>query len=168
MKSKRVLVALLAMTLTVGTLLTGCGDKTTDPAKKGYSGDVVLHTTVGDEPETLDCQLMSGAPDMFVANMFIEGLTRFGKEEGKYEPGVAKTWSFDQASNTYTFNLRNDSKWSSGETVTAKDFVFGWRIALDQNTPYAFMLSNNIAGAQDYADLTKESFLSGKDAAFKA
>ena len=166
MKSKRVLVALLTVTMAVTTLLTGCKDSK-DPAANAYKGDVIVDTTIGDEPETLDCQQLSGAPDMYVANMFIEGLTRFGKEEGKYVPGVAKNWTFDQPSNTYTFNLRNDSKWSNGETCTAKDFVFGWRLALDQNTVYSFMLLN-IAGTQDYADATKEAFLAGKDAAFKA
>jgi len=167
MKGKHLIVALLAMTLTVGTFLTGCNDDSNNPGKK-YTGDVVLDTTVGDEPETLDCQQMIGAPDMYLANMFIEGLTRFGKEEGKYVPGVAKNWTFDKTINTYTFNLRNDSRWSNGETVTAKDFLFGWRLALDQDTGYSFMMKNNIAGAQDYADLTKEAFLASKDAAFKA
>ncbi|KOA20220.1 oligopeptide-binding protein OppA precursor [Clostridium homopropionicum DSM 5847] len=105
---------------------------------------------------------------MVIANMFIEGLMRFGKEEGKYEPGIAESYKFDEAANSYTFKLRKDAKWSDGTPVTADDFFFAWRLALDEQTVYSFMISQYIKGADAYAAVTKKSFLSGKDASFKA
>ena len=41
----------------------------------------------------------------------------------------------------YTFKLRKDAKWSNGDPVTAKDFVFAWKRLLDKNTAaeYAFI-----------------------------
>lgn len=36
------------------------------------------------------------------------------------------------------FKLREDAKWSNGEPVTAKDFVYSWRRAVDSNTGAKF------------------------------
>lgn len=166
MKKKQLLSVVLAALMLTSVALVGCGKK--EPAKSAYKGAKILDYYVADEPETLDAQQMTGAPDMFVANMFVEGLMRFGKEEGKYIPGVAKEYKFDQASNTYTFTLRDNAKWADGTPVTTKDFLFGWKLALDGNSQYAFMITNTVVGAQDYADLTQEGFYSSKNADFKA
>jgi oligopeptide transport system substrate-binding protein len=178
MKSKKMLASVLTAVLVVSSALFGCDSKTSpsptpapntgttnEPQK--YTGPKVLDYVIGDEPQTLDAQQMIGAPDMFALNFFMEGLTRSGKEEGKYEPGVAKSWTFNEAANSYTFELNKDAKWSNGDPVTAADFFFAWRLAMEESTPYSFMLQY-IKGAPDYAAVTKKSFLLGKDADFKA
>lgn len=169
MKSKKLIAAIVTSLMVITSVLTGCQTKTDTNTKTGTETKVakVLDYYVGDEPQTLDAQQMIGQPDMYLCNYFMEGLTRAGKEEGKYVPGVAKSWSFDEATNTYTFELNKDAKWSNGDPVTAADFFFGWRLAMEDNTSYSYMICY-IKGAQDYADVTKKSFLLGKDAAFKA
>ncbi|MFL0267543.1 peptide ABC transporter substrate-binding protein [Candidatus Clostridium radicumherbarum] len=167
MKSKKLVASLVMAVMVFTSVLTGCQTKPPTNDKTPVKVDKVLDYYVGDEPQTLDPLQMIGAPDMYLGNFFLEGLTRAGKEEGKYEPGVAKSWSFDQASNTYTFVLNKDAKWSNGDPVTAQDFFFAWRLAMEDSTPYSYMISY-IKGAQDYADVTKKSYLIGKDAAFKA
>jgi oligopeptide transport system substrate-binding protein len=174
MKSKKLIASLVSAALVLTTMLTGCKTTTTEPVPTNdpttpteAKVPKVLDYIVGDEPQTLDAQQMIGAPDMFVANFFMEGLTRSGKEEGKYEPGVAKSWTFDKATNSYTFELNKDAKWSNGDPVTAADFFFAWRLAMEESTPYSFMLSY-IKGADEYASVTKKSYLIEKDAAFKA
>ena len=168
MKSKRI-VATLITALIVTSVFTGCKKETTTPTETAkFSGPKVLDYYVGDEPETLDSQQMTGQPDMFVGNMFSEGLVRFGKEEGKYEAGVAKSWTYDAASNSYTFVLNTNAKWADGTQVTAKDFFFGWKLALDGAAQYGFMMTDNIVGAEEYAALTKKSFYTTKNADFKA
>ncbi len=128
----------------------------------------VVNYYTSTEPETLDAQQMTGAPDFQIENMFMEGLVRYSKDEGKYDPGVATKWSLDEATNTYTFELNKNAKWADGTAVTAKDFFFGWKLALDGQSPYGFMLTDYIVGAQDYADFTSESFYAAKNATFKA
>lgn len=180
MKNKRLTALILAGAMLFTAVLTGCGSNSgnetaggasnqTESKDKGSNGGKkVIDYYSSAEPETLDAQQISGQPDIIIENMFLEGLMRFGKEEGKYEPGVAESYEFDEAANAYTFKLNKNAKWSDGKQVTADDFFFAWRLALDEQTVYSFMISQYIKGADAYAAVTKKSFLSEKDAAFKA
>jgi len=165
MKKKKILASLLVAVFVSTAVLAGCGKKT---EVKKDSVPQVLNYYTSAEPETLDAQQISGQPDAVIANMFIESLVRYSKQEGKYDPGVATKWTLDEANNTYTFELNKNAKWADGTAVTAKDFFFGWKLALDGGSPYAFMLTDYIVGAQEYADLTSESFYAGKDVTFSA
>ncbi|MGV7648666.1 ABC transporter substrate-binding protein, partial [Mycobacterium kansasii] len=55
-------------------------------------------------------------------------------------PGVAKSYKVSKDGKTYTFNLRK-SKWSNGDQVTAKDFVYAWQRTVNPKTAsqYAYM-----------------------------
>jgi len=165
MKRKKLVASLIVAMFVSTSVLAGCAKKAEVVQEKVPQ---VLNYYLQDEPETLDPQQMTGVIDFQVANMFAESLTRFGKEDGKYEPGVATKWSLDEATNTYTFELNKNAKWADGTIVSAKDFFFGWKLALDGQSQYGFMITDYITGAQEYADLTSESFYAGKDATFKA
>ena len=133
----------------------------------GYTGPKVVNYYLPGEPQTLDSQKLTGNPDMVMANMFIEGLVRRGKEEGEIIPGVAKEWTHDKESNSWTFVLRDDAKWVDGTPVTTDDFLFAWKLALDTSPVYLYLLTNFIKGAEEYADLTPESYLAEVDGDFK-
>ena len=130
------------------------------------SGLKILDYYVNEEPQTLDAQQLIGAPDMLITNMFIEGLARFGQEEGKYVPGVAESWSYNEAENSYTFQLRDNSLWDNGTPVTGNDFVYAWRRAIDLRTPYSFLLTQYILGSDKYSAYTNETYLAEKDSDF--
>ncbi|MEQ8197882.1 MAG: peptide ABC transporter substrate-binding protein, partial [Clostridiaceae bacterium] len=57
-------------------------------------------------------------------------------------PGIAEKYEVSADGKTYTFHLRSDAKWSDGKAVTAKDFEYAWKRALDPATasPYATQL----------------------------
>ena len=40
----------------------------------------------------------------------------------------------------YVFKLSEDAKWSNGEPVTAKDFVYSWKRAVDPDTSAKYCL----------------------------
>ena len=63
-------------------------------------------------------------------------------------PDIAADWQVEAAGRVYTFRLRRDVAWSDGAPVTAADFAFAWRRALDPATaaPFARLLGD-IAGA---------------------
>jgi len=178
MKLKKQWSMFLAVVMIFGVALTACGTKdetqtvgeagqqTEQNSESAYEGEKVLDYYLSSEPQTLDPQQMWGQPDIQVENMFMEGLMRFGKDDSSLEPGVAKGYTYDEATNTYTFELREDAKWADGTPITADDFFFAWRLAVDTSGAYSFLIADYIEGAADYAAYDKAAFLTEKDASF--
>lgn len=88
----------------------------------------------GAEPESLDPAIMTGQPDLRVCNALFEGLTRYDPKTGEAIPGLAERWDISEDLKTYTFYLRSNAAWSTGEPITAEDFVYSWRRVLDPKT----------------------------------
>ncbi len=119
----------------------------------------------GNEPQTLDPQIMSGQPEGAIAVGIHEGLTGYHPKTLAPIPGVAERWEIDGLN--YTFHLRPDSYWiKQGEiftvdgkkrNVTAHDFIYSWRRMLHPETgsEYSFLVYF-IEGCQQYEnDITK-------------
>ncbi|MDR2977429.1 MAG: peptide ABC transporter substrate-binding protein [Streptococcaceae bacterium] len=72
-----------------------------------------------------------------------EGLTRVSKD-GKAKPAAAETIDVSSDGLTYTITLRDGLKWSNGDDLTAKDFVFSWQRGVDPATAseYAYLMTN--------------------------
>ncbi len=63
------------------------------------------------------------------------GLIGYDRYEQKDMPGLAKTWSYDEATRTWTFNLRKGIKWSDGQPLTSDDFIFFTQVIFDPKIP---------------------------------
>lgn len=97
------------------------------------SADHVLRRPLEAEPDSLDPpKTSSGVGGTVEADLF-EGLVRFDSR-GNIVPGVAERWERSPDGVTYTFHLRPDARWSNGEPLTADDFVYTWRRAVDPAT----------------------------------
>ena len=72
--------------------------------------------------------------NLLAADLFA-GLTLLN-HDGKVVAGdgAAKSWDISDDGLTYTFHLYNDMKWSEGTPLTAHDFEFSWKRALDPAT----------------------------------
>ena len=102
---KRSLVAaFLAMTLGVAQAET--------VLRRGNSG----------EPESRDPHQARGVSASNVLRDLYEGLTREAPD-GAVIPGMAERWETSADGREYTFHLRADARWSSGEALTAADFA---------------------------------------------
>jgi oligopeptide transport system substrate-binding protein len=103
------------------------------------------------EPRTLDPQRVSWLDEIQLAGAIFEGLTRLNPETFQPEPAVASRWNGSADGSAYTFHLRPDARWSTGELVTAEDFRFAWLRALDPRSEaqYAHLLFV-IRGGEDY------------------
>lgn len=101
----------------------------------------VFHTNIGSDPKTIDPQHASETAGGAVLRDIFEGLLTVDAS-GNPIPGVAEKWEVGDDLVTYTFHLRKDAKWSNGDPVTASDFVYAWRRAVDPNTAsvYSFIL----------------------------
>lgn len=91
------------------------------------------------EPPQLNSMKATDAVSILVLSHVMEGLVRYDRR-GNVVPGVAERW--DLTEEKATFWLRRDARWSDGKPVTAHDFIFAWRNALDPSTAseYAFIL----------------------------
>lgn len=95
----------------------------------------------GTEPTTLDPQKAESVPDFNILEDLFEGLIAEGPK-GELLPGVAESWQKSADGTVYTFHLRPAAKWSNGEPLTAEDFVYGIRRAVDPAVggQYGFVL----------------------------
>ncbi len=95
----------------------------------------------GAEPGSIDPQKIEGTVGANIVRDLFEGLLN-QSADGKELPGVATDWSANADNTVYTFNLRQDAKWSNGDALTAHDFVYGWQRAVDPATasPYSWFV----------------------------
>lgn len=152
--------------LAAGWLLLagGCAKKETVAASVGAApAKKILRYGNGAEPQDLDPQTVTGAPEHRLFQALLEGLV---SEDPQLNiiPGVAEKWDISADGLVYTFHLRADAKWSNGEPVTADDFVQSYRrmITPALAAEYAYMLWL-VAGAEDYykgklADFSQTGF----------
>ncbi|MGE4612578.1 MAG: peptide ABC transporter substrate-binding protein [Paracoccaceae bacterium] len=104
-----------------------------------------------DDSTSLDPQIIEDVSGSAFARDLFEGLMN-QDGDGNLVPGVATGFTTNADKTVYTFNLRDNAKWSDGNPVTAHDFVYAWRRAADPETgsPYSwFMEIMAIAGVGD-------------------
>lgn len=121
-RGKKEPLSLLSVVL---ILLAGCGHD----AKKA---DLVIIN--GAEPESLDPHLITGQAEGRIAMALFEGLTRFDPVTAAPVPGLAERWEISNDGRVYTFYIRPNAKWSTGEPITADDFVWSWQRILSPST----------------------------------
>lgn len=73
-----------------------------------------------------------------IINQVFEGLYRLNKN-GKPELALAaEEPKVSKDNKVYTFKIREDAKWSNGSSVTAQDFEYAWKKAVDPETGAAY------------------------------
>jgi len=102
-----------------------------DPAV--LAQEQIIRRGNGEEPETLDPHHALGVPASHILRDLFEGLTA-ESADGDIVPGVALRWNISRDARTYTFYLRRDMVWSNGDPLTAEDFVYSLRRALNMET----------------------------------
>ncbi|EOO15679.1 MULTISPECIES: peptide ABC transporter substrate-binding protein [Bacillus cereus group] len=154
MKRKKMtkLTAVVAPVLVMSMALTACsgsGGKektnTTPKSSEKEGGKLaakqVLNLTESQEIPSMDSSKATDQVSFLALNNVMEGLYRLDKDN-KAAPGVAESYKKSDDGKKYTFTLNKNAKWSNGDPVTAKDFVFAWKRAVDKNTAaeYAYIM----------------------------
>ncbi|MDF2484958.1 MAG: putative secreted protein [Herbinix sp.] len=135
MKFKKLLAVMLVLAMTVA-MFTACGTKKEESSTDTQASDDRSAYPGTADANSITVNIASEPPEMFsvtttdttsfsVLRHVIENLVTLDAND-KVQPGVAKTWTVSDDGLNYTFKLRDDTKWSNGEPVTAKDFVFAW------------------------------------------
>jgi oligopeptide transport system substrate-binding protein len=119
--------------------LSGCGSSESNVAEGNRTG--ILHWGNGTEPQSLDPHVATGVPEHHIIVALMEGLVHKNSKTLEPEPGVAKSWTVSDDGRVYTFELRDDARWSNGDVHNAHDFVWSWSRALQPalGNLYAYM-----------------------------
>jgi oligopeptide transport system substrate-binding protein len=125
---------------------TRSGSGSAAPGAGAPEGPVLVRGG-GPDPDSLDPQKARGAEAQAIVRDLCEGLTTLDKSAA-VAPGVASRWSVSADGKVYTFTLRPEARWSSGERVVAADFVAGLRRLVDPATA---------SGYAQYADVIANS-----------
>lgn len=120
---KKKISLLLSLILIASIALAGCGAGGDKEAK-------ILRTNNSSEPGTLDPALAQGTHESWVLDHAFEGLMK-RDNDGQIVGGMASDYDLADDNVTYTFTIRDGVKWSNGDPVTAHDFEYSWKRALD-------------------------------------
>lgn len=121
-------------------LLLGCCTKSrSSPHEKPLKVVFNAEVTILDPRSGID------NPTTHVIKHLFEGLMRVGLD-GKPKEALAESYEVSEDKLKYTFHLR-ESYWSNGDPVTAHDFVYTWRSAVNPKLKstgayYLYLLKN--------------------------
>lgn len=123
-------------------VLTGC-------ARHEPRADITIIN--GTEPESLDPHIVTGVSEMRITKALFDGLTKLDPRQAAPVPALAERWEISPDGKTYTFHLRTNAVWSTGEPITTAEVVWSWFRALSPATAgdYAGQLFC-IKGAEDW------------------
>ncbi|MFG1496152.1 ABC transporter substrate-binding protein [Saccharospirillum sp. HFRX-1] len=146
----------LAAAVIAGIALAGCSSDEESTSDTAQSSPAATHPVTGeplaaeqvfryqalDEVSSFDPQVVEDVDGSYISRDLFEGLLNADKD-GNPSPGVAERYESSNNNQTWTFYLRDDAKWSDGKPVTAGDFVYAWRRAVDPElaSPYAWYMS---------------------------
>jgi len=117
----------------------------------------VLRINLGSRPDSLDPQKAFSSSEIAILQMAYEGLTRVD-EKGRVTAGAAERWEYSLDGKTLTFHLRAGLKRADGTPLSAKDFEYAFKRAVDPRVAapsQSFM--DNVRGAQTAYSLDPKS-----------
>ena len=131
-------VAGLALVIYLLSVVAGEAGSTISGNAIDYENNAIT-IALREEPPQLDANRATDASSNVVLAHVMEGLLGYDID-AQLVPGVAERYEIRE--DGATFWLREDALWSDGVQVTARDFVFSWKRALDPETAsqYAFIL----------------------------
>ena len=133
--------------LLIFTVLLSACDFGGDSAAK--DGEKVINLSIATDPPALHPLLSTDTTSQILVQNAFEGLTRIDKD-GEVTNALAEDIQESEDKKTYTYTIR-DANWSNGDKVTAQDFEYAWKWALNpENGADSAYLLYYIEGAQDY------------------
>lgn len=148
MATLRTLVCLLLSLVVV----VGCDDR----SSSSPGGPKVFRFINRGDIITLDTNSMSYLQDFRIAYALREGLFTYDPDQNfKPLPALAEEAIRSEDGKTWTFKLRKDGRWQNGDPVTARDFIFSWKLMLQSPGEYT-SLFYVIENAKAFEDAYRE------------
>ena len=124
-------------TLILLMLLSSCNNIKEN--KKEIKDEITVNLEY--ELKTIDPTLNSSSYGFIYINHAFEGLLNKDTNNNIIE-GVANKWEISKDNLVYTFHLRDNAKWSDDKKVTARDFLYSFRRAVNPKTasPMSYLM----------------------------
>jgi len=154
--------------------LAACGNGASENDKNNSNNETETEATQDDVEQvlnlsttaditSLDIHHAADGPSFDALYQISAGLIGYDKD-GDFIPDLAaEEPEINDDQTVYTFTIRDDVEWSNGDPITADDFVYSWKRAVNPDTAseYAFIYeSAKILNAAEIMD--KDSDLYGK------
>lgn len=168
---KRRMLCLVLCLLMAVSVLAGCGSKDSgsttaaagettaaagESSEAGESGSNVYRVLYSGEVTTLNYLTTASTNEIAIGANVIDTLLEYDSN-GEIQQSLATDWSYDEATLTWTFTIREGQKWidSTGTPVadvTAQDFVDAMKYVLtpENVSSTAQLLFGVIANAEEY------------------
>ena len=124
-------------------LLSGCspspsgGGPAVPAADRAQVAELIssrhLRRHIQTAPRSFDPTLSVDVQGQQLFDDLFEGLVRIDGN-GEIVPGVARSWDLSADATVWTFHLEEKARWSNGDPLTARDFVYSWRRLADPAT----------------------------------
>lgn len=136
MKFKKVL-GIGAVVLTSAAALAACGSNSN--SSSGGGSKKTINWEESAEIPTMDISKATDVTSFNQLGNVEEGIYRLGKNNSVHN-ALATSTKVTNGGKTWTFTLRK-AKWSNGDPVTAKNFVYSWRRTVNPKTAsqYAYL-----------------------------
>src|SRR5215475_14160952 len=131
----------------------------------------ILRYVSGSEPESLDPQIPNNQNEARISLALFEGLAEYDPKTSEPVPALAERWDINKDWSEVVFHLRRDGKFSNGDPITARDFVYTIRRGLSPDVgsraaalAYPIMYAKAFnEGGQFVFDPATKTFLLEKD-----
>ena len=169
--TKRLLAALLALTMVLAMAACGSGSGSSETTAAGSSTnpaqaaepvteEAVYRTLYASEVTTLNYLITGQTNELTIAANVVDCLVEYDSF-GNVQPALATSWEQNEDATVWTFKIREGVMWVDKDgnevaPVTANDFVSSAHYACDANnaSDTFYTMSGVIAGADEYYDWT--------------
>lgn len=160
-KSQHFYIAVISLVIALVLAACGGGDSegsSGDSGSTDSSDKQVFNMIETAEIPTGDPALATDAASFIVFGQTMEGLYVLDENDTPIPAIADGEPEISEDGKVYTFKLREDAKWSNGDPVTAHDFVYAWKRAIDPDTgsEYAYMFSGIIENATEIMNGEKD------------
>jgi len=138
----------VAVALGALTFVAACGGGGTQGT--ALAADQTLRFGLANDMTSLDPAQVDSAVDITFLQELFTGLYKFDTKLNIVPDGATGTPDVSADGLTYTFHLRHDMKFSNGDAITSKDWVWTWTRTVRLNGSYAGNLAP-IKGSADVA-----------------
>ncbi len=139
-KMKKYLSLIVLIVFVLSIALSGCGQKSTDTSQ----AEQPKETPKQQIPKEIKLSLPWSTTEILEPHVWtwgtiyakmgiFEGLTKLDKDF-KAVTANAKSWEHNADYTVWTFHLRDDLKWSDGTPLTAYDYEYSWKRAVNPAT----------------------------------